>query len=62
VNPANRVAIFREGVEVDAAINESLRSARILHKKLGVEMAISKNGKVVIIPPEEIVIDPPADH
>jgi hypothetical protein len=47
---------------VDAAINESLRSARILHKKLGVEMAISKNGKVVIIPPEEIVIDPPADH
>jgi hypothetical protein len=51
--------IFADGVLVDAAIQESLRNVRILHKKMGVALVGSKNGKIISIPPEEIQIDEP---
>ena len=49
--------IFADGVLVDAAIQESLRDVRILHKKMGVPLVGSRNGKIISIPPEEIQID-----
>jgi hypothetical protein len=42
---------------VRAAVNESLREVRILHKRMGVGLVGWKDGKIVEIPPEEIQID-----
>jgi len=53
-NPAQ---IFTEGTEVDAGVRESLRQVRILHKKMGVPLVGSVDGKLVSIPPEQIEID-----
>ena len=41
---------------VTAAIRRGARQALIKHKALGVPIAISRDGTVVLIPPEEIVI------
>ena len=35
------------------------RNARLKHKQLGVPLVVWRDGKVVEIPPAEIVIDPP---
>jgi len=45
---------------VQRALNRALRNALIMHKKLGNPIAAWENGKVVIVPPEEIVI--PEEH
>jgi hypothetical protein len=42
--------------EVVEAIEEGRRRALLVHKKLGQSIAIWENGKVVIVPPEEIEI------
>jgi hypothetical protein len=55
------VAKFRDGKRVEAAIQESLRQVRILHKRMGVPLVGSVDGKLVSIPPEEIVIDDPLE-
>lgn len=39
-----------------------VRDALIRHKKLGESIAVWQDGKVVIIPPEEIVIPPLDDE
>ena len=49
--------IFREGVEIDRAVRRAARDARIEHKKLGIPLVIWRDGKTVLVPPEEIVID-----
>lgn len=41
---------------VTAAIHRGARNALIKHKALGVAIAIWKDGKVVLVPPEEIEI------
>ena len=59
------VQLFREGKRVEAAVRESLRQVRILHKKMGVPLVGWRDGQMVSIPPEEIEIDEPggaADH
>ena len=72
-NPANggRVAkgsgemsprqIFAEGTLVEAAIRDSMRDVRTLHKKMGVPLVGVVDGKLVAIPPEEIQIDDPPE-
>lgn len=45
---------------VQRALNRAVRQALIMHKKLGNPIAVWENGKVVIVPPEEIVI--PEEH
>ncbi len=45
---------------VQRALNRAVRNALIMHKKLGNPIAAWENGKVVIVPPEEIVI--PEEH
>ncbi len=41
---------------VTAAIRRGVREALIKHKALGVAIATWKDGKVVLVPPEEIEI------
>jgi hypothetical protein len=49
--------IFADGKRMEAAVRESLRDVRILHKKMGVALVGTVDGKQVSIPPEEIQID-----
>jgi hypothetical protein len=51
--------ICREGTQIDQAIERGAREARLKHKQLGVPLVVWQDGKVVEIPPEEIVVDPP---
>ena len=48
---------FTDTPAVTAAVNDSMRNVRILHKRMGVGLVGSKDGKLVEIPPEEIQID-----
>ncbi len=45
------------GKELANILREAGRQARIMHKKLGNPIASWQDGKVVIIPPEEILIE-----
>ena len=49
--------LFEDGREIDAALIEAARDARRLHKALGHPMATWKDGQVVWVQPEDIVID-----
>ncbi|MGN6369457.1 MAG: hypothetical protein ACTHN5_14455 [Phycisphaerae bacterium] len=51
-------AAFTDGTLVDAAIRDSLEQVRILHKKMGVPLVGSIDGKLVEISPEKIEISP----
>ncbi len=54
--------ICRERTLIDAAVERAAREARLRHKQLGVPLVVWRGGKVVEIPPEEIVVDPLADQ
>lgn len=41
---------------VEAAMRRGVRDALRRHKLLGESIAVSRDGKVVIVPPEEIVV------
>lgn len=43
---------------IELVLQEGVRRALSIHKRLGNPIAIWKDGKVVIVPPEEIVISP----
>ena len=49
--------LFEDGRAIDEALKEAARDARRLHKALGNPMATWKDGRVVWIQPEDIVID-----
>jgi len=53
--------ICQEGTQIDLAVERAARDARLRHKQLGVPLVVWRDGKVVEIPPEEIVVDPPTD-
>ena len=46
--------------ELTAACQEAVREALLFHKRNGNSIAVWQDGRVVIVPPEEIVIDEPA--
>ncbi len=48
--------IFEDGTAIDEALRQSAQDARRLHKALGQPIAEWRNGKVVWIKPEDIVI------
>jgi hypothetical protein len=50
---------FANRAAVQAAVNDSMRNVRILHKKMGVPLVGVVDGKRVEIPAEEIQIDDP---
>ena len=53
--------LFEDGRAIDEALKEAARDARRLHKALGNPMATWKDGRVVWIQPDDIVIDTPAE-
>jgi hypothetical protein len=46
---------------VTEAVRQAGRDARLRHKQMGVPLVVWRDGKVVEIPPEEIVVDPPSE-
>jgi len=46
--------IFADGRLIDEAMRAAVKSAIQLHKQHGVPMAISRDGKVVLVPAEEL--------
>ena len=46
------------GKDVVRALQRAVRQALLMHKRIGNPIAIWRDGRVVIIPPEEIVIPP----
>ena len=49
--------LTQRGKEIEAILREAGRQALLIHKKLGNPIASWQDGKVVIIPPEEILIE-----
>ena len=45
-----------DGTEIDAALRRAVREALLRHKKLGNSIAVWREGKVVVLPPEEIQV------
>lgn len=60
INRPNLAALFEDDA-LDDAIRQAGRDARLRHKQMGVPLVIWRDGKVVEIPPEEIVVDPPSE-
>lgn len=52
-------ALFADGKAIDAALAEAGRNAMIMHKRLGFPAVSWENGRVVLIPPDDIVVDEP---
>ncbi|MEW6327239.1 MAG: hypothetical protein AB1487_06555 [Thermodesulfobacteriota bacterium] len=48
--------IFAEGTLIDKALREGVQEALIIHKKLGNPIVAWRDGKIVRIRPEEIII------
>ena len=44
--------------DIEAVFRRAVNHALLMHKRLGNPIAVWKDGKVVIIPPEEIVVSP----
>ena len=49
--------LFSRLTEIEEAVRRGVRDALLMHKRAGNPIAAWKDGKVVIIPPEEIVVD-----
>lgn len=52
-------ALFADGKQLDAALAAAGREALIMHKRMGYPVPVWRDGQVVWIPPEEIVVDEP---
>lgn len=52
-------ALFADGKEIDAALAEAARNAMIMHKRLGYPAVSWENGRVVLVPPEDIKVEEP---
>jgi hypothetical protein len=52
------INVCRDAEEIGKILQLAVREALIMHKRIGNPIAIWKNGKVVIVPPEEIEIPP----
>jgi hypothetical protein len=46
------------GKDIEKVLQRAVNHALLMHKRLGNPIATWKDGKVVIVPPEEIVILP----
>ena len=58
VSPGNRKCLLiSEAAAVNEAMREAVRHALVTHKRAGKAIASWRDGKVVIIPAEEIVVE-----
>lgn len=51
--------IFADGAAIDKAIKEAVRQAVLEHKRAGRSLPVWRDGKVVWLPPEEVILSPP---
>ena len=49
--------LFHEGKEIDKALKKAVQQALLQHKKAGNPVAAWRDGKVVLIKPEDIVVE-----
>ncbi len=56
--PLRRLDLYRDGKEIEKIFQLAVREALIMHKRIGNPIATWRDGKVVIVPPEEIEIPP----
>lgn len=56
--PARRVNFYEQAEEIEKILQRAVAHALWVHKRLGQSIAVWRDGKVVIVPPEEIVIPP----
>lgn len=50
------------GKDIERVLQRAVKHALLMHKRLGNPIATWKDGKVVIVPPEEIIIPPDASE
>ena len=55
-----REELLRQAELLTAAGQEAVREALLYHKRNGNSIVVWRDGRVVIVPPEEIEVDPPA--
>lgn len=49
--------LFRDGKEIDTALRNAVQQALLQHKKAGNPVAEWRDGKVILIKPEDIVVE-----
>lgn len=54
----SRINFSEQALAIERILQAGVQQALSIHKRLGNPIAIWKDGKVVIVPPEEIVISP----
>lgn len=53
--------LFRDGEAIDRALREAVKDALREHKKLGHPIVVWEDGKVVVVPPDEICVEDEPD-
>jgi hypothetical protein len=53
-----RINFAEQAEAIERILQAGVQQALSIHKRLGNPIAVWKDGKVVIVPPEEIVISP----
>ncbi|HKP87373.1 MAG TPA: hypothetical protein VJZ26_14810 [Blastocatellia bacterium] len=53
---------FARAKEIEAVLRRAVQYALLMHKRAGNPIASWKDGKVVIIPPEDIPVEDPLDR
>jgi len=56
--PPRRINFCKQAKEIEQILQRAVAHELWIHKRLGRSIAIWRDGKVVIVPPEEIVISP----
>lgn len=59
--PITEDLFFTYGKEIESVFRQGVREALLRHKKLGQSVAVWRDGKVVILSPEEIPVDDSPD-
>ena len=54
----SRVNFVEQAEAIERILQAAVQQALSIHKRLGNPIAVWKDGRVVIVPPEEIVISP----
>jgi len=54
----SRINFAEQAEAIERILQAAVRETLSMHKRLGNSIAVWKDGKVVIMPPEEIVISP----
>ncbi len=52
------INLAEQAEAIELILQKAVREALSMHKRLGNSIAIWRDGQVVIVPPEEIVISP----